>query len=291
VNNFDDVRDQTLTLTGAAYGLAEASSINDVDFGTVHVGDVLSQYLSVANTAPSPSGYYDKLNAAAAGMPGDATASGSFSLLAPGATSSVDLVVNMSSATAGAKHGTVTIGLTSDGTGTSGLGLTALADQIIDVDAVVNNYANAAILMKSGDGTFSGGGTHYSLDFGTINSGSGSVLAGLSVLNDVLGPADLLKGGFDITAGSYVLSGFDSFSDVAAGAEFDGLSISLSKDLPNDTYAGSFLLHPRGANAGGYDEALPDITVEFTGTIIPEPATLALVLAGLGVLIGRRRRA
>ena len=72
---------------------------------------------------------------------GVTTNGGSFNLLAPGATTASALAVGITTATAGAKNGTATISLTSDGTGSSGLGLTPLASQTVNVSGSVFRLA------------------------------------------------------------------------------------------------------------------------------------------------------
>ena len=88
--------------------------------------------VSITNTAAND-GFSEKLDASLGGATAGITAAGSFNLLAPGSTDSSSLVVGMNTASAGHKSGTATITLNSDGTGTSGLGLTPLSSQIVNV--------------------------------------------------------------------------------------------------------------------------------------------------------------
>ena len=128
LNNFDNVGDQTLSITGAAYRLAAAGAHTPepVNFGNVHVGAAPSQALTISNIAAAD-GFSESLNASFGGTTGGViTNGGSFTLLAPGASNNSALAVGISTASAGSKNGTATINLTSDGTGSSGLGTTAL---------------------------------------------------------------------------------------------------------------------------------------------------------------------
>ena len=86
-NNFDNVAEQTLSISGAAYRLAapSAHTPEPVSFGNVHVGAAATQALSITNTAAND-GFSEKLDASLGGATGNATASGSFSLLGPTAT-------------------------------------------------------------------------------------------------------------------------------------------------------------------------------------------------------------
>jgi len=56
-------------------------------------------------------------------------------------------------------------------------------------------------------------------DFGQLSIGSG-LSSFVGVINDTSGPADLLRGAFDLNAPNFVLSGFDSFDGIAAGDLF-----------------------------------------------------------------------
>ncbi|MCZ8174757.1 MAG: choice-of-anchor D domain-containing protein, partial [Burkholderiaceae bacterium] len=148
VNNFDNVAGQTLTITGQAFNLAAASPAtpNPVVLANQRVGGTLSQALAISNTAPA-SGFSESLNATIAAS-GTATAGGSFSLLAAGATSTA-LFVGVDTATAGAKSGVATITLASDGTGTSGFSPFALTAQTVDVSGSVYRLASASSVTPS----------------------------------------------------------------------------------------------------------------------------------------------
>jgi hypothetical protein len=124
---------QVINVSGNVYRLASASTIAPVNFGSVHVGDVVTQALSITNTALND-GFSEKLDASFGGV-SDAriTTSGSISLLGAGATNSTSMVVGLNTANAGNVAGTATVVLTSDGTGTSGLGTTGLPSQSVSV--------------------------------------------------------------------------------------------------------------------------------------------------------------
>ena len=66
VNNFDNTRSQVVTFglapNAAAYRLAEANTLAPISFGNVHVGDVVSQALTISNLAPND-GFSERLNA------------------------------------------------------------------------------------------------------------------------------------------------------------------------------------------------------------------------------------
>ena len=116
-----------------------------VNLGNIHVGGSFgTQALTLQNTA-ADDGYSEKLNASIGGATGDASASGSFNLLAPTLINSTSLIVGLgNTTTAGAKTGTATITLTSDGTGTSGLGTSSLGTQTVNVSGNVYRLASAS---------------------------------------------------------------------------------------------------------------------------------------------------
>ena len=65
-------------------------------------------------------------------------------------------------------------------------------------------------------------------DSGTLLSHAGGVKAGLSFMNAVEGPADLLRGDYDTTGISrLVLDGFSSFDNLGAGGIISGLDIGF----------------------------------------------------------------
>ena len=143
VNNFDNVAGQVLAFEGAVYAAAPNAQPGPVAFGNRHVGDAV-QALSLTNTAVADTS--EALNASLALDAGavGVNAGGAFNLLAAGATNNADLVVSLGATTAGAKSGTATLSLVSDGFGTSGLGQTALASQTVDISGAVYRFAEAS---------------------------------------------------------------------------------------------------------------------------------------------------
>jgi len=136
---------QTVNISGAVYNYATASAAapDPVNFADRHVGDVLSQALSIEN-AGTVDGFTEKLDASIGGATGAASASGSFIGLGAGVTNASSLVVGLGSAHDGAQSGTATITLTSDGALIDTLGTTALAAQTVTVEGTFYNYATAS---------------------------------------------------------------------------------------------------------------------------------------------------
>jgi len=146
-NNFDNVDGQTLAITGTAYRLANptAATPNSIVFGNSRVGDTVEQILSITNDVPDD-GFSEALNASFGGATGSATQSGSFSQLGPLATNNSSLTVGINTQFSGARTGTVTLNLESDGTGSSELDLASLVPQTINVSGNVYNFANASVV-------------------------------------------------------------------------------------------------------------------------------------------------
>ena len=266
INNFDNVDEQTLQITGAAYRLAApVHSPEPVDFGIVHVGDVVTQAVSISNTATND-GFSERLNGSI-GSPttGITTNSGAFSGLVPGDTNSTSLSVGVNTATAGAKSGTATIELVSSGAGTSGLPNTALASQTVNVLATVNNFAVADVVKTSGVGTLTPtGANEFTLNLGSTFEGRGSLTAQLGVVNDVAAPADSLAGSFTLAAPAFDLSGFTTFSNLAAGATQGGLMVTLGSTTTG-SFAGQITLAPQSTNPRPFSMDLPTVTINLHG--------------------------
>jgi hypothetical protein len=289
---------QTVNVTGSVFRLASASphTPEPVDFGIIHVGDTVQQALTIANTAAND-GFSEGLNATIGNPIGNATTnSGSFTALAAGGLNNTSLSVGIDTTTAGAKTGTATIALASNGAGTSGLGITPLASQTVNVQAQVNNFAVADIVKLAGDGTLTATGANaFLLDLGTVVMGNPSLQAELGVVNDAVAPADDLAGSFALAAPDFLLTGFDPFSDddheaITAGSTRGGLMVELDTATIG-LFSGQITLNSRSINARPFSLDLPPVTIQLRGEVvpIPEPASLSVALLAAG-LIGIRVR-
>jgi len=65
--------------------------------------------------------------------------------------------VGINTAAAGVKTGSVTVGLTSDGAGSSGLGTSPLTPQTVNFAAQVTNFAKPVYILGSGPASLTGG--------------------------------------------------------------------------------------------------------------------------------------
>jgi hypothetical protein len=283
---------QNVNLTGNVYTPATALvSPAALDFGIVHVGEaVATRALNVINAAPITA-LNDVMRGSLGGATGPFSAAGTLgSGLAAGATDTSSLTVGLSTAAAGVFNGGAVASFVSHNDELVDL---VLGDTGIVLSAQVNNYADPVFVKTGGVGSLSGSGETFSLDLGDFIVGSAPATAALAVLNDVIGPADLVSGSFALSGvDDFVLIGFGPFTGLGAGDLFGGFLASLAP-----TSIGSFddtiLLLARGYNASGFEESF-SVTLLLHADVVtesvPEPPTLALLLAALAVLGYAARR-
>ena len=283
---------QNVALAGRVYTPA-AAQVNTtiVDFGIVHRGDAIAdRAVSVTNSAPV-SAANDTLQGSLGSPSAGFSAGGTLSGLGAGATDASSLRVGLATANAGVFTGTATATFSSHDPDLADL---ALGSTTIALRGQVNNFAQAS-LTKSGAGTLTQLGNTWTLDFGTIALGAGSLATSLGVLNSAIGPADLLSGDFDLSGAGpgFALSGFGSFANLVAGSSFDGLGVSFGADTAG-TFLATLLLHATGSNASGFSGRLDDTVLVLRGDVavaaVPEPETYLLMLAGLAAVAGVARR-
>jgi Hint domain len=149
-NNFDNVAEQTLTITGAAYRYADPSAVapNPVVFGNRHLNDVVSQGLTLTNTDPND-GFSEALDASIGGATGDISAAGTFTGLTASLTNAGSLAVTLNTGTVGIKSGQAVISLISDGNNIDGLGTTAIGTQTVTVTGTVYRLAAASTVAPN----------------------------------------------------------------------------------------------------------------------------------------------
>ncbi|MBK9571448.1 MAG: choice-of-anchor D domain-containing protein [Rhodoferax sp.] len=287
-----------VALTGKIYTAAVGAVQSAVNFGIVHVGDVVAaQGVSVQNSAPVTA-LNDTLAASIGGAAGAFNTNNGVvaGLTAGGAANTTALTVGLSTVTAGIYNGTAFVGLNSHNPDMADL---TLASQTVALSGTVNNYANAIFDKVNGSGTLSRVGDQFILDFGTVFQNSGSLSSIIDVDNAVLGPADLLDGSLALLDGNDFASTLlrAGFSGVAAG----GTSGDALSFLFDSTALGSFQdavsLSWFGNNASGYQDQSRLYTLLVRGNVVqqgntvPEPGTLALLLiAAVGAALARRRR-
>jgi T5SS/PEP-CTERM-associated repeat protein len=206
---------QTIAAVGTLYSYATASvaAPSIVNFGAHHVGDVLSQTLSISNVGTAD-GFTEKLDASIGGATGSATGSGAFTGLTAGASNSGTLTVGLATTHDGVQTGAATLTLRSDGTGIDGLGTTVLTAQTIAATGTLYNLATASVANV--------------INLGAHHVGD-AISSGVTIAN--VGPVDAFTEELDASLGGASAGAFanGSFVDLAAGRSNSTLlSIGLS---------------------------------------------------------------
>jgi hypothetical protein len=232
-----------------------------VDFGIVHVGDVVgAQTVSVTNTAPSAA-LNDTLAGGFVNLPaGPFDGSGSVSGLGAGQTDAANLAIGLDTSSAGIFDlSGQYLQFASQNPDMADLDLGTLG---LDLFAQVNNFANPVFDILSGPGSLTRTGDLFEFSLGTVLDTSGPFSIELGLFNDTTGPSDFLAGTFDFSlASSFGITGSQTFSGLDAGdftsfvVDFNPMSLGLG------FYSEMLTLSATGSNASG-----------FSGTVQPGPA-------------------
>jgi hypothetical protein len=284
--------DQTVTTSITGYRLAEANIISAVNFGNVHVGDVVSQALTLSNLAAND-GYSENLNASFGGV-SDAriTTSGSISGLAAGSTNNSSMVVGLNTSAAGTVTGTASVLLQSDGSGTSGLGITNLPSQDVGVSGIITT---AYVWRLASAGPHS----PEPVNFGNVRIGSLQMQT-LSIQNTAPddGWSEKLNGSIGSASGNISVAGSfnllapqatDSTSlsvtldTASAGAKSGTATISLESDGTGTSDLGIKPLPSQIVNATGNVYRLANPTLETPSVSFVARAGDAAPTAGIGI--------
>ena len=141
---------EVITITGTVSATLAVATVNNpqpVTLVNQRLGATpLSDALSITNSAVPTA---ESLDVNIANISGAATASGSFSLLGAGQTDASDISVGVSTASAGAQNGAVTLNEDSDGTGTDNAGTTSIGTAMVTVSGNVYREAAATVALTN----------------------------------------------------------------------------------------------------------------------------------------------
>ena len=212
---------QPVTVTAGVYNLASSSTISPASIITRvgAGGGSVSQALSVQNTAPVGA-FSEGLDSSAGTYTSGGgnltpTVSGTITNLAAGSTDSSTLKATISTATSGTFTGSVAINQASDGATTSGLGITSLGAQSVDLSGKVYQTAVASVTPSVSFGIVHVGDTVSPQTITVTNTASGALVDSIVGSMSVSGaPFSVVGGG---TLGSGVTAGNNSGSALQVG--------------------------------------------------------------------------
>ncbi|HLG89932.1 MAG TPA: choice-of-anchor D domain-containing protein [Alphaproteobacteria bacterium] len=291
---------QSVTVTGAVYNLASSNIIAPINFGVLHTGaGNVTKTLSITNTAPT-GGFSEGLDSsfgsyANSGGSITPTFSGSIANLAAGATDNTSMMATISTATAGVVSGTVTVHQASDGATTSGLGITALADQGVGVSGTVN-----ATITNLAQPTVN---TTQPVNFGNVRIGTPVTPTALSITNSapVSSFTEKLIGNVTGTTGTGITAaggfGPPTANPELAGGQTDTTSITVGIDSSSaGAKSGNAVIDFKSdgtAFSGGTITDLGNTNVAVTGNVYrlatgsaASPAAIGATRVGAGPLTG-----
>jgi hypothetical protein len=284
---------QSVSVQGKVYTQAVGQlATGTVDFGIVRVGDVVGARNIAVNNTAAATALNDTLRANLSGLSGPFSGNGSLSGI--GAQGSGNIAVGLNTAGAGVFSQNGTMGFLSQNPDMADI--SAGLNASVLVKAQVNNLANADFDLLAGIGVLRQFGNDYVLDLGNIVIGS-LINELLRLENDVAGPADALRGMFNLKAADdFVYAGWGPFVDLGAGSAVGGLSVAV-----NAANLGQFedkiVFDGFGYNASdpaGLAQSrnlLIRANIVNASNAVPEPRTTALVLVALlSMGFVRRRR-
>ena len=220
-----NLANQTVNVSAKVYQVAQPT-IAAVDLGATRVGGSLSGAVSVSNTQDATAvGFQEGLNAAVKSSSGLSTAGGTITNLAAGNTDAASITVGLGAATAGQKSGTVTLGLQSNGAGTSGLATLNLADSAaIAVTGKVYQTAVLSVVPPS-----------PTIDFGIVRVGTAVNAQTITISNVAQvtpGYNDTLKSSVSGLSGP-MSAAANNLAALVAGGASGSAAVSLNTALGN----------------------------------------------------------
>ncbi len=224
-----DAGSQTVALSGNVFQLAQGTlnGPTSLNFGTVQVGQAVSQLLSIINSASGAAGFVEDLNVAfgpSSGTGGNLiSGSGSIMGLTAGSTDNSSMVVNVDTSAAGSINGQIGINYQSAGAvnGVSnGLGVLAVGSDSFGVIGTIDSSGNvvdqAQPVINNGP-----------INLGNVRQGSASPVGFASVTNMATGND---QAALDATiSGNGAVTASGAFDNLAPGAT-DATSLQVGLD-------------------------------------------------------------
>jgi endonuclease I len=271
---------------GAAPAVDGSSSL-EVDLGRVIVGGSLPAAQGVELHRNGFDGTYFEVTASGSAVSSINGRFNAFPLNTTGTASRIfDVGLDASTAAAGLQSGTVTIrNLDITTEGGVGRGANDAAD-LITVSLAVLDHATPSFLA---------GGTSdmLTLDFGTLLQGGPTHTLSFDIFNRAGGLGSQWTAALDLDGivqndpSGVFTSTLAPFTDLPAGL-FTSATVSMATAVVG-SFSGSLLLNFSDEDLPGATSS--SMTVSLLGTVVvPEPATVVLVVASLAVMAWRRRR-
>ena len=288
--------DRVVALSGKVYTPAVGQlATPSVNFGVVRVGDtVTARNITINNTAAATA-LNDTLTANLSGAASPFSGGGSASGIT--AQGSGQIAVGLATTTAGTFNVNASVAFTSRNPDMADA--SAGANAGVNLLATINNLANADFDLLLGLGVLTQNGSNYVLDLGNIALGS-SIVSKLRLDNDVLGPADVLSGDFNlIDINDFSYQGWGAaVGPLAAGQATGDLEIDYLASALGQ-FQDSIVFNGRGTNASDAQGLAQTRTLIIRANVfnpdgnpVPEPGSLALMLAAaVAAALVRRRRA
>lgn len=269
-----NVGSNSVNVSAVGYRMAQAGfASTNVNLGNTHVGQAFSNAaLTISNTSAAGT-YTENLGADVNSTSNGATASGGFTSVGGGSSSTAVTVGLTNTGTAGAKSGTVLLDLATREVNGSGLGVASIGSQAVTVTGAVFNYAAAGLSSSN-------------INLGNIHVGGSFGISALSIGNTAAPGA--YTEGLDVSVSSVsgsALTNGASISNLAGGSNSTAIAVGLGGTSSAGAKSGTVTLGlvSSGVNSGLANTGLGSQVVNVTGKVYSyAAATLASSNINLG---------
>ncbi len=257
-------------VTGYQLAVPSAHTPEPVTFANAHVGDALSQTLTLTNNA-STGGASENLNASLGAASGAMQVSGSIAGLAPGQTDASSLTVTLDTSADGVRNGAATLTLASDGTSVPGDGYGPVSLGTQNVTASGTVYALAAPVLAGA-----------SVNIGASRVGGSAIIGTLAIGNGVVADPYQESLVYSTEAPPLGMNIVSATTDTVASGASSGPVFSVNSSVAG-VYSGPVVIDftSTGAGTSGLaDTVLASQTVTVTGKVYT-PAVANLINSAL----------